>query len=274
MDILESVNSPGKGQGTGDDRFGHDEAEGTAWVIDGATDLGPARLFTQEESDAAWIAEALSQRLIRTPPGPMDVRAYFADVLTDLRAKAMKAARMDLAHAPKESLPIASGLWVRLRAGTAEFAWLGDCMGLIRPPGGRVEVIGTPDKADLETGRSRAFAQASREDKLAELRRIRAVQNTDPGALIFGTDPRAVANLQTAGRPAPAGTDIVLMSDGLWRLIAPYGETDADGLMALIDAGGVSGAVSALRAFEARPGRDTTSRFKAADDACAVWLRA
>ena len=49
--VLETLNWPGGGLNgsekkvTGDDRFGFDEAAGKAWVLDGATDLGPYRLF-------------------------------------------------------------------------------------------------------------------------------------------------------------------------------------------------------------------------------------
>ena len=51
ISVKESINWPGAGltadtpKVTGDDRFGFDESAGTAWVLDGATDLGPFRLF-------------------------------------------------------------------------------------------------------------------------------------------------------------------------------------------------------------------------------------
>ena len=65
ISVLETINWPGadltgKRKLTGDDRFGFDETIGTAWVMDGATDLGPFRIFETDESDAAWIAQALT----------------------------------------------------------------------------------------------------------------------------------------------------------------------------------------------------------------------
>ena len=67
LDIISTVNDPGVPGKTGDDRTGFDAAAGTAWVLDGATDVTDLRPFPACESGAAWIAEVLSDRLMQGP---------------------------------------------------------------------------------------------------------------------------------------------------------------------------------------------------------------
>lgn len=273
LSILQSINSPGKGHGTGDDRFGHDEAAGTAWVVDGATDLTDLRLFKSQESDAAWLAEALSGILMMTPHAGQPVKAYFTAVLEKLRQAARKTSKLDIANVPPEALPIASGMWIRAGDRQTDFAWLGDCMGLVRLTSGEVRVIGTEEKADRETETSRRMAAATPEEKRAELRRIRAIQNTAPEHAIFGLSPHAADNLSTASLPTAQIQQVVLMTDGLWRLVAPYGLMSPEDLMSLIDDGGLDTALRRLREHEASAAMDRAVRFKAADDACAVYAQ-
>lgn len=273
LTILQSINSPGKGRGTGDDRFGHDGAAGTTWVVDGATDVTDLRLFKSQESDAAWLAEALSGLLMTTAHAGQPVKAYFGAILEKLRETARKASRLDMDSVPPEALPIASGMWMRAGERQTDFAWLGDCMALLRLTSGEVRVIGTEEKADRETETSRRMAAATPEEKRAELRRIRAVQNTAPEHAVFGLSPHAVGNLNTAALPTAQIQQVVLMTDGLWRLVTPYGLMSPDDLMSLIENDGLDAALRRLRDHEASAAMDKSVRFKAADDACAVHAR-
>ena len=274
INILETINSPGKGRGTGDDRYGFDEGAGAAWVFDGATDLTDLRLFDGFEADAAWIAETLSRHLSLNAPAPDQSAAdYFAAVLSDLRETAAKQSKIPLERVPPEALPIASGMWMRHRGGRVEFAWLGDCMALIEAPSGAVEVVGSEEKSDRETEVNRKMARMTPEEKLAELRRIRAIQNTVDEHAIFGMNPAASGNLNVVSRAVSSGAHITLMTDGLWRLIDPYATHTPGTLAGLISEAGLSGAIEALRGHEASDGRDLTTRHKSADDACAVLLK-
>ena len=159
LTILDTVNDPGTPGKTGDDRVGFDASAGTAWVLDGATDVTNLRPFNRAESGAAWVAQALSDRLIIAPHEGETVEAYFEDVLTDVRQRATKETRLPLDSLPGEALPIASGIWMHLEDDTATFAWLGDCMGF-HQRGSVVTVIGSPDKADDETDVARSCWQA------------------------------------------------------------------------------------------------------------------
>ena len=87
LDIISTVNDPGVPGKTGDDRTGFDAAAGTAWVLDGATDVTDLRPFPACESGAAWIAEVLSDRLMQGPQSGETPEAYFAAVLADVRQR-------------------------------------------------------------------------------------------------------------------------------------------------------------------------------------------
>lgn len=267
--VLETVNDPGTPGKTGDDRFGFDEAASTAWALDGATDVTDLRPFPEAESGAAWIAAALSARLM-APPAPGEApQDYFAHVLTDVRGRATAATRIPLEDLPAEARPIASGMWLHVVHGTAAFAWLGDCMALLQRGGG-VTVIGSPGKVEAETATARRLLALSPEERLAHLQNDRRRSNRNRTS--FGLDPRAAANLRTQDLALKAGDTICLMSDGLYRLISPYGTHTPERFMELVEGKGLSGAVAALRAFESMPARDM-NRLKARDDACGMLLR-
>ena len=278
IEVLETINWPGAGltpdkpKVTGDDRFGFDEASGTAWVLDGATDLGPFRVFNTEESDAAWIAEYLNRELVAAPPSG-EVTAYFENVLARVRKRAAKASKVDLETAPREVWPIASGLWMWRDGETTHFARLGDCVALILPPEGEVEVLTHVEQSDLESRTSRELNALPPEKKMEGLRKIRAIQNSEAHRTLFGLSPLAASNLKIETRNLPDGTHVCLMTDGLWRLVDPYNLMRAQELMEMAVSEGVEALARKLRAAERAENRDTSNRIKSSDDACGVLVR-
>lgn len=271
--VLGAVNDPGTPGKGGDDRYGFDEQAGTAWALDGATDVTDLRPFPRAESGAAWIAQAYSDRLISQPPPPGDLGAYWRDVFSDVRALAAKQTKIDLGDLPGEATPIAAGIWARVSGEMAEFCWLGDCVALVDAGKGTVETVGSPEKAEAETAEARRMNGLSDADKLAELQRQRASMNKDD-RWVFGLVPDASDHMNTRTVQTPSGTEMLLMSDGFYRLISPYALHDPKNLFALVRDVGLLGAIRALRAHEAPSGGgDVTARIKRSDDACAVWLR-
>ena len=91
MKLIDYVASPGSKLGggmktgsgdgagdAGDDRYVFDEAAGWACVIDGATDVGPVRIFAKGETDAARFAELFAAELLAAPAGANEsLQAYF-----------------------------------------------------------------------------------------------------------------------------------------------------------------------------------------------------
>ncbi|MEL6474153.1 MAG: protein phosphatase 2C domain-containing protein [Pseudomonadota bacterium] len=271
FEVLGAVNDTGKAGRTGDDRYGSDPSAGTAWIFDGATDVTDLRPFPGAESGAAWFSEALSAWLVAHPPGNLRPRDYWRAAFEAMRAKAARDSKVPLDHLPLSASPIAAGIWLHWNGpGEASAWWLGDCIAL-HDRAGHVSIIGAPDKAENEIASARALNALSAEDKKAELQRQRAMQNTR-GRWIFGLNPAAAAEIHESQMTTSAGDEILLMTDGFYRLVTPYGMDTPESLLARIRSDGLDGAIRALRDKE-RSDTDTSDRIKARDDAAALWLR-
>ncbi|WP_293607642.1 protein phosphatase 2C domain-containing protein [Ponticaulis sp.] len=277
ISVKESINWPGAGltadtpKVTGDDRFGFDESAGTSWVLDGATDLGPFRLFKQFESDAAWMAEFLNRELMSHPPKG-DLLAYFGDILAAVRKRAEKKSKVDIETAPRETWPIASGMWMWHTDDVTTFVRSGDCVALIRTPDGKTEVLTKHEQSDLEARTSRELNAMSPEDRMAGLRKIRATQNTDPQHVLLGLSPQGVDTLVIETRNLPEGSHILIMSDGLWRVVDPYAMMTAERMMDEALSDGVEHLARLMRKFEKADSQDAAARIKKSDDACGVLV--
>ena len=277
--VLETLNWPGGGlngtekKKTGDDRFGFDEGAGKAWVLDGATDVGPYRLLRKEESDAAWVAEAYNRALmLKAGETATDLKAYFTSVIETVRARAAKESKHDLNKADRSTWPISSGMWMQKTGDLAVFVRFGDCIALIRTPDGKTDVLEHVEQANRETDTSRKLNALSAEEKLAGLQEIRKQQNTLPDYPVLGMRTEAVNGMTVETRTLPEGSHVLLMSDGLWRIVDVYKMMTAEEMMdAAIDQG-LLFLVKSMRDFEAGDAQDKSVRIKASDDASGVLL--
>lgn len=284
MHLIDAVNVPGKGEGTGDDRYGFDEAAGVAWVIDGATDVGPVRLFPHMESDAAWLAQALSDRFMSGPRPDESARDYLARALADVNARMAKEASVSMDTAPRDTWPVASLIWMRVRGGVVEFASIGDCAAVISQGAG-AQSVADIERSEDEVTRAGALQNLSWEEKLPTLRADRVRYNS-PG-FIWPDEGRAPAALDVlertqvrtpcCARPSaddadgrPARGHVLLMSDGLYRLVAPFAAMDDAGLLSFALEQGLGAAITRLRALETAP--DGPARYKTSDDAAGLLL--
>lgn len=278
--VLETLNWPGGGLNgsekkvTGDDRFGFDEAAGKAWVLDGATDLGPYRLFRKEESDAAWVAEAFNRALMaKAGETVTELKTWFAGIIETVHTAAKKASKHDLEKADRSTWPIASGMWMQLTGDLAVFVRFGDCIALIRTPDGQTEVLEHAEQANRETETSRKLNAMTPEEKIAGLREIRAQQNTLPHYPVLGMRTEAVEGMSIESRTLPSGSHVLLMSDGLWRVVDVYQIMSAAEMMDTVIENGIEALAKDMRAFERTAAQDKSVRIKASDDACGVLLR-
>ncbi|MEM7767614.1 MAG: hypothetical protein AAF253_09025 [Pseudomonadota bacterium] len=270
FEIVEAVNSPGAPGKSGDDRYGFDAAAGTAWVLDGATDVTDLKPFPGAESGAAWIASAFSARLMAAPAPDMAARDYWRDVMADVRQRARGDSTIALASLPPEAWPIASGVWMRRLGGEVELGWMGDCIALDLETGA---IHGAADAIARETEESRALESLGEAQRWDAARQSRIATNTSD-APIFGLVPEKASGLSLTRIEARPGLSLVLMSDGFFRLIEPYRIVESGtGLAALIGEGGLAGALEKLRVFEATTPADAIARIKPSDDSCALWVR-
>lgn len=268
FDLIQAISLAGTATVPNDDRAG--AGDRLAWVIDGATDLGPPGLVGAR-GGAAWLAAAAHAGFLAAPDAPLD--QLCGRVIADLQA--LYAATRTREPLGRWELPMASMLAVRLAGATLESAWLGDCAGLLRS-GERIVRLGPPrQEKDQEAAMATSLAHhglgSVRRSApiLEELRRSRS----GPGKRILGVEGDA-ASLATATVPCRPGDDLLLMSDGFAALVDGYAALDESGLMQALPAQGLALLAVHLREIEAADAAcDRFPRFKASDDATALWLR-
>ena len=280
MKLLDSISFPGSKlgggmkTGTGDDRYAFDEAAGWACVVDGATDVGPVRIFAAAESDAARYAEIFAETIVRHPADAREIpQAWFARLLPRLRAAIEREVKIPLKDAPLASYPTAAATWVRHRKGRLEGATLGDSIAIVKSPDGAVTVFGEAGKAADEQGRAKTVMAMTPEDQLKWLQDVRAIHNTRNGYWVFGVQPEAAEHIVHQSCDAPAGTKALVMSDGFYRLVSPYVRYTDEGLIDAALDRGLGALMRELREMEASPEDDARiGRFKTSDDATALLV--
>lgn len=278
MKLLDSMSSPGSKlegglkSGAGDDHYAFDEGGGWACVIDGATDVGPIRVFEHAESDAARFAELFAATLVAHPPGADEAVAAYAPRLAAELARAAEAdARFPLETAPLSSLPTAAATLVHIRNGLADALTLGDTVAILRRPDGSIDVLGDAAKPAEESQRARRVMQMTGADRMKWLQDTRELHNRPNGYWIFGVQPEAVEHAVCQFAPCPPGGVLLLMTDGFYRLVSPYGRYDDAALIEAARAKGLGPLLTELRSLESNPGDDVRlGRFKTSDDATAL----
>lgn len=280
MKLIDSISFPGSKlsgglkTGTGDDRYAFDEAAGWACVIDGATDVGPVRIFSAAESDAARYAEIFAGEIVANPADPREIpQAWFARLLPKLRASVEREAKFPLKDAPLSSYPTAAATWVRVRKGLLEGATLGDSIAIVQTPSGDVTVFGETSKPADEQKRAQTVMGMTYEDRLKWLQDVRSIHNTTNGYWIFGVQPEAAQHIVYQSTPAPEGTKALVMTDGFYRLVSPYGRYSDAGLIEAAIARGLGELMRELRGMETSADDDAKiGRFKTSDDSTALLI--
>lgn len=280
MKILDSIAAPGSAlgggmkKGAGDDRFAFDESAGWAAVIDGATDVGPVRLYPQSESDAARYAEIVAEALVAEPVAANETPAvYMMRLALRIRDVASRESRIAIDTAPLSSLPTAAMTWMRARNGKLEGATLGDTLAIVRQPSGAISLIGDGDKPADEQARAKKVMAMTPEDRLKWLQDLRAVHNTSKGYWIFGVQPDAAGHVVHQSVDCPPGTRALLVTDGFYRLVSPYGRYGDANLIDIASERGLGVLMSELRGMEANAADDAKiGRFKTSDDATALLV--
>lgn len=268
FDLIQSLGLAGDAARANDDRAG--SGDRLAWVIDGATDLGPPGLMGTR-GGAAWLALTADAAFAAAPGASLSqVVAHVFDRV----GEAFVAERTREAAGVWEH-PSAAFLAAALDGEALDVAWLADCVGLLLSDESIVRLGPQPTVAETEAAREAgasgiALAAKTRDPALTD--RLRAQRNR-PERRVLGVDPMGATQVRYARVPVRAGDDIVLMSDGFAALIDDYGMTAAE-FRDRLHADGLPGLAATLRATE----RDDAAcarfpRFKVSDDATALWLR-
>jgi hypothetical protein len=212
--------------------------------------------------DVPWYVANLADHLASGLTRSLDLRTVLADAIT-----ATSDAHRDTCDLGNGLSPAAQVAIVRHRGGRVEYLVLGDATVLWQVEGAAPEAV-CDDRADrlpdppepVEVNGIRRYP----------LDYVASARNKPGGFWVASTDPLAAEEALTGSLPAGRLTSIVLLSDGLTRLVERFGWSWQD----LLDFGfqhGVRPLVERVRAFE-RAGVSPGARGKISDDATGVFL--
>ncbi len=278
FEFLDALSIPGNPAKANDDAWG--QTGGAAVVLDGATNLCESLL--PGESDAAWLARFAARRLMAHCQDGAEPHDAVGRALADAERSFLGLRR----RPPKRNHenPYASMMFVSACDTGFDALWYGDCAALMQRPAGAAEMIGDAfDKRAAEARRVKMLAEAkglapasagARPQFLSALRAARDTVNTEKGSWLFGPDARAGEHVRKARIAAPAGTLVLLASDGFLALASDYGAHDPASLIETAAAKGLESLGIQLRAIENEdPEGRRFPRFKTSDDATAVLLK-
>lgn len=254
-----------------------------AWVIDGATGIGPS---LAQPSDAAWLARrasfALSEILVESPNcGAAGALRQAMAICRDEFAELCDHTGRNPEFSPSAALAIIVDRGDRL-----ELATLGDCRIAVHLPDKGTTVFGSSKAEQYE---ARTLAEAARilqqqpdierAAMLDNLRPIlasnRAMMNRPDGYWLFGLNPDAADYcdiMELDGGDLPS--TLALASDGFLRLVELFALNTPADLIAMDSDAGLHHAITTLREAERAP--DTSHRFlriKKHDDATFLNIR-
>lgn len=269
FDLIQSVSLCGDLSIPNDDRAGSTARR--AWVIDGATDLGPPGLVG-EQGGAAWLA-ATADAAFATTDAPT-----LADACTQVceRIEARYTAEARRAPEGPWELPRASFAAIQIVDGQAELAWASDCSVLHHATGRTFWRTPEPSRA-RESAQAAALGPGIGAVKLgtAAVLQDRRQSRSRAGQRVLSIDATAtLAILSHARFDLAVGDELLLMTDGMVALVDSYRRHDADSLFDAVRTQGLGALGTELRTIE----RDDAAclrypRFKVSDDATAIWLR-
>jgi hypothetical protein len=251
-----------------------------AVVMDGTTPVSESLL--PGRSDAAWIAGFGARRLISHLKDGDSPRGALRHALADAE-RSFAGLRRRAPRAPYE-LPYASMMMAVPCDSGFDALWYGDCSALVQPAGAKCEVIGQAlDKRASESADARRFMEEkglapvealAREEFLPLFRKGRNKVSRPGKSWLFSPVTEASEHVAHVRIAAPAGTLVLLCSDGFLALASGYSVCDAPGLVAAAVSKGLKALGEELRAFEdGDPEGRRFPRFKKSDDATAVLLK-
>ena len=278
FEVLDSLSLPGDPAKPNEDAFA---AEPFASVVfDGATMVNDP--IMPGRSDAAWIAQFGARRLLAHLREGISPRAALRHALADAQHSFEGLRR----RPPQEryEIPCASMMLATPRDGGFDALWYGDCAALVLRPDGTWDIIGhafdkkaseSADAARLAAERAMAPVGAlARAEFLPFFRASRNKLNMPGGTWLFSPMAEASEHVSRAAVAAPAGTLVILCTDGFLALASDYDVYDPRALVEIAASRGLKALGEELRAIEdGDPEGRKFPRFKKGDDATAVLLK-
>ena len=261
-----------------EDRLGY--VGDAAWLMDGATGLGPSKF--SDKTDAEWLVGAVSNFLTETFTNDPDVDTV--DALSHAIEAVGEGYRRATNHAELEPFarPSAGLSLVRVNGENVELSHLADVKAYVfdRSGGYKVYGGGPLEKLDnsaldalrkVQATQAEPDLKAAREEINPVLRQNRALMNTPGGYWVLTLDPVCLEGLQTEHLRAADISHILLATDGFYDLWENYVIGGLHDIKRRLIAGEDDSIVAELRRIETDdPHGIKHTRFKLHDDAS--WL--
>jgi hypothetical protein len=274
IDLIDIISLAGFAGRPNEDRAG--AAGRHAWVIDGATGLGPPLMGGQ--SDAAWLAQRCHEAFTRH--AEVDDPEELLSRASDDLVASFEAERRRSLDAPWE-MPCGAFMLASWRHGGLDLSWSGDCRAIVEADGGMILTFGATALSEeaeaalvARLGQGGDPAQRYREPAALEaLREQRAAALVPGQSLILCPDRGFLAHLGRA-RVNAGRVRLLLMTDGFAAAELRYGLYEGPRAMMGAASRGLLPLAEALRRFEVEvdPGGVLRPRWKRSDDATALHL--
>lgn len=251
-----------------------------AWVLDGAG-VAPRARFPGHATDAAWLVDTCSDWLAADTARFASVDASIRALEPQLAAAFGPACDTDPAGGPTSCLVLA-----RLDArddvrARVTWALCGDVVMLVPVAGDGVRVVTDHRVKPFEAKSLAALRAAGPVADImtpaarAQIRANRLAVNRDDGFALVCPSAAWASRMLTGAAGIDVKRPLVMMSDGLYRLVDVFARYDDAALYAACCTRGLAALLAELRAIEAA---DTAPmrhlRFKVHDDVSALVLAA
>jgi hypothetical protein len=276
IQVIETISDPGNPDDDNEDRVGWNET--AAFVIDGATPLGPP-LLGAAHSDAAWLAEFASDFFLQSLPSA----ASGKEVVRSLNAAARNHFYSHMqGQAEPYQCPVAAFRSIRIRSNGVETMGFADCVLWIRDRLGHCMTWtgatseGLPDSRSTNSSHISAPSVGALHDQqvLSQLRMQRSRYNSGAGPWTLGLEPVAADHVVVEDIKIALPALGILCTDGFAAAVDPYRLYTVDSIFAVAEREGLSKILCELRHTEhdLDPSGILFPRFKVSDDATAIFL--
>jgi hypothetical protein len=251
-------------------------------IIDGATSVSDGNYIDPNKGDVVWFVNSFTSELFTAIQSDMDQDEAVHVAIERLWEQF--ECRTNGIDVPVHAWPVAAMTWIRLtevdEGWNLQLYCLGDCKALVRNPDGSVcdlDPFVNPQDAIVRLATTKLSADRivdpaiRRAHLLPMLRARREEQNCMAKTNILCLRPNGRLDPRRYQRIVPAGSAVLAMTDGFYRLVDVYGLHTPETLAALCVNNSPQAALTQLRTFEATTA-NAGSSVKHADDASAiVW---
>jgi serine/threonine protein phosphatase PrpC len=278
FNVIDRISSSAPDAAINEDAVG--ATRSAAWAIDGATGVSDRPPLVAGTTDAAWLAGDLNAALHAVFDDPeSDPGRALSSIEAKLNADFLAVDRQPATPAGEQ--PTAALAVAAMQGETLHLLGIGDCRIICEERTGEVgefnpSAIG-PAEALIVAERRRLLAQYPGEDPWPRLkafiRPLRERANQEGGySIVHPTRPWSARVIRQT-RERSKVRRLLLVSDGLYRLVDVFAAMTAAGLMQAAVAKGLSTLYADLRALEDAD-RDCSKypRVKTYDDASGILI--